>query len=237
MITGVLPCGLTEPFEAANAGSWTLAQPSGLQSMGALEASSSTALSGARGSVAVSSTEGKRIDPIAGHKGAARASSASRGARPTAASSIGARRGSASGRAEGALHPLLGADELVGAAALRFCNSYGGDAFRLLKAETMAPCLPAFFGSRWTATGDRETFAHAWRRWVEGQYPVEGTMHLPPPPRVPPVQQAAPVVVMAKAVPKAEPKPAPMKDHSLPYGSYSNIRVVLKHFRGHVATE
>ena len=65
-------------------------------------------------------------------------------------------------------------------------------------------------------------------------------MHLPPPPRVPPVQPAAPVVAVAKVVPKVAPKPPPplrKKGLSVPYGSYSNIRVVLKHFRGHLATE
>ena len=217
MITGVMPRGLT--FAAANADSWTLAMPSRLQSSGAPEASSSTALSGARGSVAVSSTEGKGMDPIADHRGAARASSASRRARPAAASSTGARRGSVSGRAKGAENRLPSADELVGATALRFCNRYGGAAFRLVRAETMAPWLQAFSGSRWTIAGDGETFTDAWRQCVEGQFPVEGMLHLPPPPSVPPVRPATPVVFVAKAVPKAEPKPAPMKDLSLPYNS------------------
>ena len=107
----------------------------------------------------------------------------------------------------------------------------------MVKAETMALWLRAFSGSRWTVAGDRETFADVWRRWVEGPFLVEGILHLPPPPSLPPVRPAAPVVVVANAVPKAEPKPAPMKDMSLPYGSYSDIRVVLKHFGGDVATE
>ena len=127
--------------------------------------------------------------------------------------------------------------KLVGAAALRFCKSHRGDAFRLVMAETMALWLRAFSGSRWTLTCNRERFADVGRRWVEGQFRVEGAMHVPPPPSVPQVRPAAPVVFVAKAVQKGVPKPAPMKDLSLPYSSYSNIWVVLKQFEGHVATE
>ena len=126
----------------------------------------------------------------------------------------------------------------MGAAALWFRRSYGGDAFRLVMAETMAPWLRAFSGSRWTVTGDREKFADAWRRWVQGQFPVEGMMHLPPPPCVPPFRPTAPVVAVVKAVLKVASKPPPPKKGlGVPYGSYSNIRVALKHFGGHLATE
>ena len=59
----------------------------------------------------------------------------------------------------------------------------------------------------------------------------------PPPPGVPPVRPAALVVALAKAVPKAAPKPPPKKGLGVPYGSYRNIRVVLKHFGGHLATK
>ena len=58
---------------------------------------------------------------------------------------------------------------------------------------------------------DREKFADAWRRWVEGQFPVEGMMHLPQPPSVARVRPTAPVVALAKAVPKAAPKPPPQE--------------------------
>ena len=46
-----------------------------------------------------------------------------------------------------------------------------------------------------------------WRRWVEGQFPVEGMMHLPLPPSVPPVRPAARAAAVAKVGPKAAPKP------------------------------
>ena len=77
---------------------------------------------------------------------------------------------------------------LVGAAARWFRGSHGGDAFRLVMAETTAPWRQVFCASPWTAAGDREQFANAWRHWVEGQSPVEGMMHLPPLPNVPPVR-------------------------------------------------
>ena len=100
---------------------------------------------------------------------------------------------------------------MVGAAALRYCRSYGGDAFRLVMAEAMVPWIRAFSSSRWTIAGDRERFADAWRRWVEVQFPAEEMMHLPPPPSVPPVRPAGPMVAVAKAVPKAAPKPPPQE--------------------------
>ena len=126
---------------------------------------------------------------------------------------------------------------LVGSAALRFRRHYGGDAFRLFMAETMAPWLRAFSNSRWTVASDLEKFADAWRPQMEGHFPKEGMMHVAPPPSVPPVWPTAPPVNVAKAVPKAAPKPPPKKGLNIPYGNYSNITVVLRHFRGHLATE
>ena len=46
----------------------------------------------------------------------------------------------------------------------------------------------------------------------------------------PPVRPTAPVA-------KTAPKPARKKGLGVPYGSYSNIREVMKHFGGHLATE
>ena len=106
---------------------------------------------------------------------------------------------------------------LVGLAALRFRKHYGGDAPRLVMAEAMTPWLRAFFHSRWTVAGDREKFTDAWRGWVEGQFHVEGMMHLPPPPSVPPVRPAAPAGAVVKAVPKAAPKPPPPKKRASTY--------------------
>ena len=97
--------------------------------------------------------------------------------------------------------------------------------------EAMAQSLRAFCGSQWTVAGDREKFAYAWHRWVEGQFLMEGMMHLPPPPSVPPIQPAAPAFTVVKAVPKAAPKPPLKTGLSVPYGSYSDIRVV-PHQRG-----
>ena len=99
----------------------------------------------------------------------------------------------------------------MGEAAIRFCRQHGGDAFCLVMAETMAPWLRAFSTSRWKVAGDREKFADAWRRWVEGQFFAEGMLHLPQPPSVPPVRPAAPAVAVVKAAPKAAPKPLPKK--------------------------
>ena len=53
---------------------------------------------------------------------------------------------------------------VVGSAAVRFRRQYGGDAFRLVMAENMAPSPQAFSTSRWKIGGDREKFADAWRR-------------------------------------------------------------------------
>ena len=66
---------------------------------------------------------------------------------------------------------------------------------------------------------------------------MEGMTHLPPPPSVPLIRPAALVVAMAKAVRKAAPKPPTKMGVSVPYGSYATIRVVLKHFGGHLATD
>ena len=105
MITGIMPDGLAGPFAAAQAGSSTSAHPSGDQSSGAHEASSSAALSGARGSVAVSLTGGTCANPSATRSGAIHASPAPLGARPAATSSIGVRQGWASVPAKGTSHP------------------------------------------------------------------------------------------------------------------------------------
>ena len=124
---------------------------------------------------------------------------------------------------------------MVGSAAVGFRKQYGGDAFRLVMAENMAPWLRAFSTSRWKIEGDWEKFADAWRRCVQEQFPVGGMLHLPQPPTVPPVGPAAPAVAVAKAVRKATPKPCPKKGLPQQYGSYSNIRVVLRHFGGELA--
>ena len=78
---------------------------------------------------------------------------------------------------EGAALYLQGT--VTGAAATRFRRQSGGDALRLVMAENMGPWLRAFSTSRWKVAGDREKFANAWRRWVEGQFPVGGMLHLP----------------------------------------------------------
>ena len=126
---------------------------------------------------------------------------------------------------------------VVGSAAMRFRRQSGGDALRLVMAENMGPWLRAFSTSRWKVGGDREKFADAWRRWVEGQFPVGGMLHVPHPPGVPPVRPAAPPAALAKAVPKAAPKPPPKKSPPHQCGSYTNIRYVLRHFGGKLATE
>ena len=97
---------------------------------------------------------------------------------------------------------------VVGSAAVRFRRQSGGEAFRLVMAENMAPWLRAFSTSRWKVDGDRENFADAWRR-VEEQFPVGRMLHLPQPPSVPPVRSEAPAAAVAKAVQKAATKPPP----------------------------
>ena len=125
----------------------------------------------------------------------------------------------------------------VGSAAVRFRRQSGGDALCLVMAENMGPWLCAFSASRWKVEGDWEKFADAWRRLVEEQYPVGEILHLPHPPSVPPVRPAAPPAAVAKPVPKAASKLPPKKSHPHQYGSYTNIRYVLRHFRGELATE
>ena len=126
---------------------------------------------------------------------------------------------------------------VAGSAAMRFRRQSGGDALRLVMAENMGPWLRAFSTSRWKVEGDREKFADAWRRWVEEQFPVGGMLHLPQPPSVPPVRPAAPAAVAARPAPKAAPKPPPKRSPPPQYGSYANIRYVLQHFGGDLATE
>ena len=126
---------------------------------------------------------------------------------------------------------------LVGLAAMRFRRQSGRDALRLVNAENMGQWLPALSTSRWEVEGDREKFADAWRCWVEEQFPVGGMLHLPQPPGVPPVWPAAPPAAAAKPVPKTAPKPPPKKSPPPQYGSYTNIRYVLQHFGGELATE
>ena len=104
-------------------------------------------------------------------------------------------------------------------------------------AENVAPWLRAFSMSRWKVEGDRETFADAWRRWVEEQFPVRGMLHLPQLPSVAPVGPAAPPAAVAKAVPKAALKPPPKKGLPNRYGNYTNIRYVLRHCGGELARE
>ena len=126
---------------------------------------------------------------------------------------------------------------VAGAAATRFRRQSGGDALRLVMAENMGPWLRAFSTSRWKVEGDREKFADAWRRWVEEQFPVGGMLHLPQPPSVPPVRPAASPAAAAKQAPKAAPKPPPKRSPPPQYGAYANIRYVLQHFGGDLATE
>ena len=126
---------------------------------------------------------------------------------------------------------------VAGAAATRFRRQSGGDALRLVMAENMGPWLRAFSTSRWKVEGDREKFADAWRRWVEEQFPVGGMLHLPQPPSVPPVRPAAPPAAAARQAPKAAPKPPPKRGQPPQYGGYANIRYVLQHFGGDLATE
>ena len=126
---------------------------------------------------------------------------------------------------------------VTGAAAARFRRQSGGDALRLIMAENMGPWLRAFSTSRWKVEGDREEFADAWRRWPEGQFPVGGMLHLPQPPSVPPVRPAASPAAAAKPAPQAAPKPPPKRSPPPQYGAYANIRYLLQHFGGDLATE
>ena len=125
----------------------------------------------------------------------------------------------------------------VGSAAVCFRRQSGGEAFRLFMAENMALWLRAFSTSRWKVEGNREKFADAWRCLVEEQLPMAGMLHQPQPPSVPAVWPAAPPAAVAKAVPKAAPKPPPKKGLPHQYGNYTNIRYVLRHSGGELATE
>ena len=126
---------------------------------------------------------------------------------------------------------------LAGAAATRFRRQSGGDALRLVMAENMRPWLRAFSTSRWKVKGDREKFADAWRRWVEEQFPVGGMLHLLQPPSVPPVRPAASLAAAARQAPIAAHKLPPKRSPPPQYGAYANIRYVLQHFGGDLATE
>ena len=126
---------------------------------------------------------------------------------------------------------------LTRAAATRFCRQSGVDALRLVMAENMGPWLRAFSTSRWKVKGDREKFADDWRPLVEEQFPVGGMLHLPQPPSVPPVTPAASAGAAAKPAPQAAPKPPPKRSPPPQYGAYANIRYVLQHFGGDLATE
>ena len=126
---------------------------------------------------------------------------------------------------------------VAGAAATRFRRQSGGDASRLVMAENMGPWLRAFSTSRWEVEGDREKFADAWRRWVEEQFPVGGMLHLPQPPSVPAVRPAASWAAAARPAPKAAAKPPPKRSAPPQYGASANIRYVLQHFSGDLATE
>ena len=126
---------------------------------------------------------------------------------------------------------------VVSSAAMRFRRQSRGDALRLVMAENMGPWLRAFFTFRWQVEGDREKYADAWRRCVKEQFPVGGMVHLPQPPGVPPVRPAAPPAAVAKPLPKTAPKPPPKRSPPPQSGSYANIRYVLRHFGGDLATE
>ena len=126
---------------------------------------------------------------------------------------------------------------MVGSAAMRFRRQSRGDALRLVVAENMGPWLRAFSTSRWKVEGDREKIADAWRRWVEEQFSLGGMLHPPQPPGVPPVRPAAPPAAAARPAPKAAPKPPPKRSPPPQYGSYANIRYVLRHSGGDLATE
>ena len=64
-----------------------------------------------------------------------------------------------------------------------------------------------------------------------------GTLHLPQPPSVPPVRPAAPPAAVARQASKAAPKPPPKRGQPPQYGGYANIRCVLQHFGGDLATD
>ena len=126
---------------------------------------------------------------------------------------------------------------VVGSAAMRFRRQSGGDALRVVMAENMGPWLRAFSTSTWKVEGDREQYADAWCRWVEEQFPMGGMLHLLQPPGVPPVRTAPPPAAAARPAPKTAPMPPPKRSPLPQYGSYANIRYVLRHFGDDLATE
>ena len=126
---------------------------------------------------------------------------------------------------------------VTGAAATRFRQQSGGDAFCLVMAENMGLWLRAFSTSRWKVEGEWENFADAWRRRVEEQFPVGGMLQPPQPPSVPLVRPAASRAAAARLAPQAAPKPPPKRSPPPQYGAYANIRYVLQHFGGNLATE
>ena len=126
---------------------------------------------------------------------------------------------------------------VAGAAVTRLRRQSGGDTLCLVMAEKMGTWLRAFSTSRWKVEGDREKFADASRRWVEEQFPVGRMLHLPQPPSVPPVWPAASPAAAARQAPKAAPKLPPKRSPPPQYGAYANIRYVLQHFGGDLATE
>ena len=126
---------------------------------------------------------------------------------------------------------------VAGSAAMRFRPQIGGDALRLVMAENMGPWLRAFSASRWKVEGDQEKRADAWRRWVEEHFPVGGMLHLLQPPSVPPVRLAAPSAAAARPAPKAATKPPPKRSPPPQYGGYANVRYMLQHFGGDLATK
>ena len=126
---------------------------------------------------------------------------------------------------------------VAGAAATRFRRQSRRDALRLVMAENMEPWLRVFSTSRWKVGGDWEKYADTWRRWVEQQFPVGEMLHLPQPPSVPPVRPAAPPAAAARQAPKKAPKPPPKRGQPPQYGGYANIRYVLQHSGGDLATE
>ena len=64
-----------------------------------------------------------------------------------------------------------------------------------------------------------------------------GMLHLPQPPGVPPVRPAAPLAAAARPAPKTALEPPPKRSPPPQYGSYANIRYVVRHFGGGLATE
>ena len=125
----------------------------------------------------------------------------------------------------------------MGSAAAYFHRQSGGDACRLLRVENKAPWLRTLSMSRWKVEADWEKFAVAWRRSVEEQFALGGMLHLLHPPTLPPASPAAPTAAVSKAVPKAAPQPLLKKGLLQQDGSYTNIRFLLRHFRGELATE